>query len=236
MLNDYFDRELDAVERPERPIPSGRVQPGNAAKFGSALLLVGIASASLVSFLSALIAGWIAVFVVLYDSWGKQDSLLGPVNMGLCRAMNLILGISAVPSAVSGHWRLALLPLLYIWGVTALSRGEVHGANRGSVIFSLLCVLSVLAGVLMLTLSPGHSTIAGGGLVLVLAWRILPAFWRAYGDPQPSVIRNAVRAGVLSLVFLDAVIAAAYGGSLYGLLLVIMALLAGRLARMFAVT
>lgn len=236
VLNDYFDRELDSIERPERPIPSGRVRPAAAAAFGTTLLLAGIVTASLATPLSGLIAGAIAAFVVLYDGWGNRQAILGPVNMGICRGLNLILGISAVPTAVSGSWRLALLPFVYICGVTALSRGEVHGGDRTTVLFSLLCVVSVLAGALFLTFSPGHRSLAGGGLVAVLGWRILPPFWRAYKDPQPVVIRNAVKTGVLSLVFLDAVIGAAYAGSLYGLVVLTAALLAGRLARMFAVT
>src|SRR5207247_1721886 len=44
-LNDYLDREVDAVERPQRPIPSGTVPPAVAAGLGAALLAAGIALA-----------------------------------------------------------------------------------------------------------------------------------------------------------------------------------------------
>src|SRR5688572_14019874 len=47
VLNDFFDRDIDAVERPERPIPSGRVAPGVAAAFGGVLLALGVAAAAL---------------------------------------------------------------------------------------------------------------------------------------------------------------------------------------------
>lgn len=236
VLNDYFDRDLDAVERPERPIPSGRVQPLAAARFGFVLLAAGITAASLATSSSGAVAAIIALFVLIYDQWGKNQAVLGPVNMGVCRGLNLILGMSAVPATINSRWYLGLLPLIYICGVTALSRGEVHGGSRTTVLFSLLCVLSVLAGALILTLTSGHQSLAGGGILLVLGWRIVPPFWRAYKDSQPAAIRNAVKIGVLSLVFLDAVIGAAYAGSLYGLLVLIAALLAGRLARVFAVT
>ena len=46
VLNDFFDRELDAVERPERPIPSGRVPASRAAVLGAALLAAGIVAAA----------------------------------------------------------------------------------------------------------------------------------------------------------------------------------------------
>src|SRR5690606_207513 len=41
--NDVFDREVDAVERPQRPIPSGRVPLSRAVTFGTVLLIVGMA-------------------------------------------------------------------------------------------------------------------------------------------------------------------------------------------------
>src|SRR5947208_8717609 len=45
VLNDFFDRDLDARERPERPLPSGRVPPAHAAALGTGLLIGGIALA-----------------------------------------------------------------------------------------------------------------------------------------------------------------------------------------------
>jgi hypothetical protein len=235
-LNDFFDRDLDSIERPERPIPSGRVRPAAAAILGCALLFGGIVAARLATPVSGVIAGAIAAFVILYNGWAKRHAVLGPMNMGLCRALNLILGISAVPAALNGSWQLALLPFVYICGVTALSRGEVHGGSSGTVLFSFVCVLSVLAGALLLTFSPGHQSAGGWALALILGWRVLPPFWRAYKDSQPTLIRNAVKTGVLSLVLLDAVTATAYGGAYYGFLLLTSAVVAGRLARFFAVT
>ena len=47
-LNDFFDRQLDSIERPERPIPSGVIAPSVAAIVGTGLLLVGILFAFMV--------------------------------------------------------------------------------------------------------------------------------------------------------------------------------------------
>jgi 4-hydroxybenzoate polyprenyltransferase len=84
-------------------------------------------------------------------------------------------------------------------------------------------------------MAPGVSP---GALLLVglLSWRVLPPFWRAIAMPDAAAIRLAVRTGVLSLVLLDAVIAAAYAGMIYSLAVLATAVLAGWLARRFAVT
>src|SRR5262245_22373350 len=66
VMNDVFDRDLDAVERPERPLPSGRATLRGAAVLGVALLLVGIAAASVVSRTSSLLALAIAALALLY--------------------------------------------------------------------------------------------------------------------------------------------------------------------------
>ena len=86
VFNDVFDARLDAVERPERPIPSGKASLTGASILGSLLLLFGIIAAGLVSVSSAVIATIIALLALLYDKFGKHNWLLGPVNMGACGA------------------------------------------------------------------------------------------------------------------------------------------------------
>ncbi|RIQ12958.1 UbiA family prenyltransferase, partial [Jiangella rhizosphaerae] len=46
-LNDYADRDLDRLERPERPIPSGRVKPGEALALAAGLTAAGVGLAAL---------------------------------------------------------------------------------------------------------------------------------------------------------------------------------------------
>lgn len=234
VLNDYFDRHLDAVERPERPIPSGRIAPGAAAAAGTGLLAGGVLAALMAGPTAGLVAAGIAGLVVGYDAWGKRQQLPGPLMMGGCRALNLLLGVSAAPTALAGSWPLAALPLTYITGVTVVSRGEVLGGSRPAAGLGLAAVLSVV--VALVVLSAGTASVPGLLLAGALAWRVVPAFGRAYNDAHPAAIRRAVRTGVLSLVLLDAVIGAVFAGALYSLVILATALLAGWLARRFAVT
>src|SRR5690606_16641452 len=150
VLNDVFDAELDAVERPERPIPSGRVERRHAAALGVILLLAGVAAAAMVGTLSFLIALVVALSAVLYDAAGKHHALLGPINMGICRGGNLLLGISAVPAMVGELWFLAGIPVAYIGAVTAISTGEVAGGTRMTGILAILLVGTVTTALLLL--------------------------------------------------------------------------------------
>jgi 4-hydroxybenzoate polyprenyltransferase len=237
VLNDFFDRELDAVERPERPIPSGRVPARQAAALGTALLAGGVVAAAQGTSAAGAVAAAIALLVVLYDARAKRHALAGPVNMGLCRGLNLLLGVAAVPAALAGNWPLALISVVYIAAVTTVSRGEVHGGKAGAAAFALISLGGVLAALTAIGLDAGGSgQILALVLTALLGYRVLPRFWQVYKDPGPLVIRRAVKAGVLSLVLVDAAISAAYAGPLYGAAVLATALVAGSLARLFAVT
>jgi 4-hydroxybenzoate polyprenyltransferase len=236
VLNDVFDRHLDQAERPERPIPSGRVPVGAAASLGLGLLALGVGSASLATAVSGVVAAATAGCVLIYDGWGKRQGVIGPVNMGMCRGLNLLLGVSATPVALTDAWPLAFLPLVYITAVTAVSGGEVHGGRREIAAFALISLSLVLVALLGLALGRNGGSWAGVAFTGVLAWRVLPAFWGAYRTPLPGPIRHAIRTGVLSLVLLDAVIGATYGGAVYSLVILATGLVATSLARLFAVT
>jgi 4-hydroxybenzoate polyprenyltransferase len=234
VLNDFFDRHLDRVERPERPLPSGRVPAAGAAGLGGGLLIVGIGLASRGTPTAGVVAALIAGLILLYDRWAKHHAVLGPANMGACRALNLLLGVAATPAVLAGRWPLALIPFVYIAAVTLVSRGEVYGGKRGAAALALISlggVIVALAGI-----SAGAGQIAALAVTLLLAWRVLPPFWRVYKDPAPAGIRQAVKAGVLSLVLVDATFGAAYAGPLYGAVVLATAVVAAGLARLFSVT
>lgn len=235
-LNDFFDRRLDQIERPGRAIPSGRVPAAIAASIGGLLLVSGVAAASRASAAAAMLALAIACLATIYDAWSKHGPVIGPVTIASCRGLNLILGVAAVPEMVASAWPVAALPFAYIVAVTALSRGEVHGGNRTVATFSATVITAVVAALFVMSLRTVHSVAAGVVMTLLLGWRVLPPFWRARQRCDPRNTRMAVRAGVLSLVLLDAGIGAVYAGAPYGLLILALAPVAWLLARPFAVT
>jgi len=236
VLNDFFDRHLDAVERPERPIPSGRIPAATAAAWGTALLVLGIIAAAWAGPIPALVAAAVAASAVLYDAWAKHSRLAGPANMGLCRGLNLLLGVAAAPPALAAHWPLAMIVVLYIAGVTVMSQGEVHGGRQTpALVATALVGIAAILGAFP-AFATGHGRIAASSLAALLVWRTAPVFLRAWRTGLASDVRMAVRAGVLSLVLLDAALAAAYAGMIYAVGIIVVSLAAGRLARAFAVT
>jgi 4-hydroxybenzoate polyprenyltransferase len=236
VFNDVFDARLDAEERPERPIPSGTVSMTAAVILGAALLAAGIFFAWRWSLLSATVAAGIVVAALLYNRFGKHHSLVGPINMGLCRSLNLLLGVTAGSRITGFHWLLAGIPLSYIAGITSLSAGEVKGGTRGAAIVSSFWL--VAAAVLFLALAISEGLRAGWCLpfAAVLLFRISGPFRRAFHSLTAEAIRSAVKTGILSLILLNASLAAVFAGPWYAVGVLMLYLPAILLAKIFAVT
>ena len=94
----------------------------------------------------------------------------------------------------------------------------------------------ILAGLTAIAMNSTTGRLSALVLVAALAYRVLPPYWQVRKDPQPPVIRRAVKAGVLSLVLVDSVLGAAYAGPIYAAVILATGLVAGSLARLFSVT
>ena len=234
VLNDVFDYKLDCVERPERPLPSGLIPVNSAAIFGSLLLLVGIILAFQVSILSGYISIALACSIVLYDGFSKKYSFLGPLNMGLCRSLNLFLGMS-IFGVVTNIWY-GVIPLAYIFAITLISRGEVHGDNKKHIIWAGILYALVIFGVLGLVSYETNQIMQTVPFIVLFAFMIFRPLINAYRSNSPGNIKKAVIGGVLSLIILDAALATGYSIWWYGLLILLLLPLSMLLSKLFAVT
>jgi len=236
VFNDVFDADLDRVERPERPIPSGLASVRSASILASLLLIIGIGAAFQVSVLSGSIAIIIAALAVLYDAWGKHQLIFGPINMGLCRGWNLLMGVSAVPAAVFELWFLALIPVVYIAAITMISRGEVHGKNRKALVGGSAMYGIIIIALIIISLLEADTWWQILPFVLLFVYLIFPPLVNAMKNQDPRLIGKAVKAGVLSLIVLNAILATAFAGWLYGAALLLLLPVSIGVAKRFAVT
>ena len=236
VFNDVFDAELDRSERPERPIPSGQASVLSASLFGSLLLILGILAAWRVSMASLIIAVLVAACALLYDAWGKHQSWFGPINMGICRGGNLLLGVSAVPAALGEVWYISLIPIVYIAAITMISRGEVHGGERETIRAASLMYGLVILSIVLLAIFFSTDYWQVLPFLALLAYFILPPLIKAIREPAPKLIGMAVKAGVLALIIMDAALATAFAGWLYGLLVLLLFPVSRFIAKAFAVT
>lgn len=224
VLNDVFDVAIDAQERPWRPIPSGRVSLRTARWVGWQLLAIGVLAGALAGFSSAalrpgLVAGLLAVCVVLYDGPLKRTAA-GPLGMGACRMLNVLLGMSlAAEPWQTEHWLVAAAVGVYIVGVTWFARAEAGQSPRGPLIGGMSVML---LGVALLILLPGCTDRLLGViqqqparwslLIIILGLVIgLRCLW-ALIEPTPRRVQMAVKQSLMSLIILDAAVCFAVRG------------------------
>lgn len=235
-FNDVADAELDAIERPERPIPSGRASKSTATLMSSALLIFGIACAFQVNWVAGVLAVAVAVCAVVYDYWGKHQRILGPINMGLCRSGNLLLGVSVAPEVLEKIWPIGVLPLIYVAAITMISRGEVHGKNRKALFAGGLMYTSIFVAIFALAYleSPGYLQVLP--FLALLAYMIFPPLAKAIRTQEPKFIGKSVKAAVISLIIVNASLASAFSGWPIGIIVLLLLPISLWLAKKFAVT
>ncbi|WP_031052077.1 SCO3242 family prenyltransferase [Streptomyces sp. NRRL F-5702] len=99
-LNDWADRDEDAVDRPHRPIPSGRVRPAAALGAAGALTAAGLALAARAGRPALTVATGLAATVWAYDLRLKHTKA-GPAAMAAARSLDLLLGATATATGAS---------------------------------------------------------------------------------------------------------------------------------------
>ncbi|MEV6597873.1 SCO3242 family prenyltransferase [Actinoplanes sp. NPDC051346] len=208
--NDWADRDLDAVERPERPIPSGRVPAPVALGVAAGLTAAGLAVAARSGGSRALaVAVPLAGAVWAYDLRLKNTAA-GPAGMAACRALDVLLGASAGNPVRALPAATAIAVHTYV--LTVLSRHEVAGCPSPRSPAAALATTAAVAGVVGARGGPGAALLAGQYAV---------GFGRAqaalFTDPGPARVRAAVGAGITALPALQGALTARAGRALAGL-------------------
>lgn len=192
VLNDVFDARRDAVERPERPIPSGRISRASAWIFGMTLLLGGLMSVEVCSAMvpNPLIkqaGGLLALCIVAYDAFLKRIPILGAIAMGACRFLNFLFVFAAVfditnyelerlffEGVWNNHLGYATGVSLYIVFVTILSGFEAGRPKLQRLVgraLALLILIDVTACLVLIDIPDG---LAPAGLVFLLYLSAVP--------------------------------------------------------------
>lgn len=212
-LNDYCDADLDRLERPERPIPSGKITKSEALILilFLALSAIGILWVSALRW-EGLLSGFALILsVTLYDSWAKNQGWLGPVVMGMCRALSfatpLIAWFGFTPWAF-----FCFIHFIYVALITFVAKGEVYGGKKLPIALGGIVLASLPLVVQFLGPAEPNFVIAIATFVF-LAYVIGEAFTNAYSTLSPISIRTLVGVMVKSLVLINGMIAASAGCS-----------------------
>lgn len=211
IFNDVFDVKRDKKHSPGRPIPKGLISIKEASIFGGICFTVGIVSAATVGLTSLSIATLIVITALIYDKWAKHLTVSGPAMMGLCRGMNLLLGVSIFSSAPQVWWLVvATVPIIYIASITIINKRKANEQNKRPLYLAAFLYALVIACILFIAHSKGHllSTLI---FVIPFYLMIFNPLFKALDAPIGKNLSESVKAGVIALILLNAAWASAFG-------------------------
>lgn len=175
IVNDIYDVEIDRINDPERPLPSGRISRRTGIALASVPLSAGLAISSILTTTNFLIAIIFAIISWGYSFWGKRNGLVGNILVAASMAVPFIFG--GVAAGVSNS-----SSLIYIWSMALMA--FLSGTGR-EVIKGIADVMGDKEkGVRSVALIRGNRTasiIGGGFLSIAVLTSILPYLIQVVG-------------------------------------------------------
>jgi len=242
IINDYRDLEIDRKERPDRPLPAGKISPRSALAFVFVAAISAIFLATLVGIPSVLLAVILLITIIAYDCWLKNN-FLGYFAIALARVINVVLGYSAgITLLISNQndiTRLSVILIstfLYVTAISYISRKEVESSPKKSNFQISTVLLSLIPAILtFFTLSGVFKWDLFLSLIIFIGM-LIKSLVGKYGSPNPEVAKKIVRNLVLSIIILDSTFLSGTLGFAYGLSLLVLLIPAVILSRRFYVT
>jgi 4-hydroxybenzoate polyprenyltransferase len=205
-------------------------------------LVVGPLLALVSSVASAVVAVGLVAAILGYDL-GLRRTVMGPQVMGICRGLNLLMGLARAPllSGPAG-WIAAVSVSVFVCGFTWISRwetetGRLEGLTAG-IILENVALAGLLAVALRLWPFPAHSAsgdrvlpVEGLLILLLVGLFVNQANSKAVKEPTPARMQGAVKSGILSLSWIDAGLVASVVGLVPSLAIVLLWLPAPFLAK-----
>lgn len=91
-INDYYDIEIDRINKPERPIPSGRISKSKAFYFSILLFAAGTLTAFFINTICGVIALFNSLLLIYYAATLKRTVLIGNLSIGYLTGSTFLFG------------------------------------------------------------------------------------------------------------------------------------------------
>ena len=255
VFNDYFDIETDIKERPYRPLASGRISRRTAFTIAISSIIFG----NLLAFFAAgrtglVVSAVVSAIIISYD-YKIKETKLGPIAMGLARAINVVLGASPALYLIlknnhlfASMGSICFFTFAYILSISLLSRKEVQSNEdqkdlqktlrsiRKTVLVCFSIVFCIIGSLVLLVLLGIFRVDLLVNLVLFSAIIITILFSQAKFHYSSSSIQNTIKNMVISIIVFDSMFISGVVGMYYGLPVLTLLLPAIFLSRRLYVT
>ncbi|MBW8001362.1 MAG: hypothetical protein FVQ80_05000 [Planctomycetes bacterium] len=216
LQNDYCDIAKDRETRPNRPLPSGLINPRSVVYAALTLFIAGLLTAALAGMLTFVIALTMVALISSYNCMTKGNVVIGAINVGLCRGLSLLLGASALGTECVSSTPVIVSALgltCYIASVTTIAAKETQTVSLNKKRWLPTIILTCWFTILYFTI--GIYNLWSLGAYLVLA--SISTIWALYltinltGKVAPKIIQQTVGQLIRNLLLIQAAVISVAG-------------------------
>ncbi len=216
-LNDYFDYNIDARERPNRPLPSGAIPRKTALYLGLVFLAGANISSAIIGIQSLVLSLVITTLVVSYNIKLKKIPVIGIFNISSIRFLNVILGTTIVAFNVQIIW-FAIPVAIFVAGISILAKTETMLSSKKTESLNIIFIFITIIYIVITTFHTGIAHYAF--LALFIASVFVP--YTIYNGRTSKNVQKKVSFQLLAIITLDAVLISVLSNTTYaGLVLVL---------------
>ncbi|MDW0246190.1 MAG: UbiA family prenyltransferase [Nitrososphaeraceae archaeon] len=207
VLNDLYDFDIDKKERPNRPLPSGKISRRSAIVLVAIFSTLALILSLQVSFSTLVISSILFSVIFGYDKYLKNTHA-GPFTIASARVMNILLGTSVSLRSVDSYSQIVTLTFIliitfvYVSLIGFISRYEVHGfSDNTKLLLPPAIVATVISSIILFTLM-GFFKLESLIILSLFSFIMIISFsgiYRRDSGRTQQIVRNMI----LSIIVLD---------------------------------
>ncbi len=228
ILNDYFDFTIDKKERPNRPLPSGKISRKIAIILAFVFSILALILSFIVSMQTLAISAILLAVIFGYDKYLKKTSA-GPYTIATARVMNILLGVSANINNIGNYSQIVILifvlsiTFVYVSLIGFLSRYEIYGFSNNLKLFLFPTILGVIITSIILFSYAGFFRYDSLIILTLFSFIMALSFYKI-SKKDSLGIQKIIQNMILSIIILDSTFLSGIRGIELGL--VVLTLLA----------
>ena len=207
VLNDLYDFDIDKKERPNRPLPSGKISRRSAIVLVAIFSTLALILSLQVSFSTLVISSILFSVIFGYDKYLKNTHA-GPFTIASARVMNILLGTSVSLRSVDSDSQIVtltfvlIITFVYVSLIGFISRYEVHGfSDNTKLLLPPAIVATVISSIILFTLM-GFFKLESLIILSLFSFIMIISFSRIYRRDSGRT-QQIVRNMILSIIVLD---------------------------------
>jgi hypothetical protein len=207
VLNDLYDFDIDKKERPNRPLPSGKISRRSAIVLVAIFSTLALILSLQVSFSTLVISSILFSVIFGYDKYLKNTHA-GPFTIASARVMNILLGTSVSLRSVDSFSDIVtltfvlIITFVYVSLIGFISKYEVHGFSDNTKLLLPPAIVAIVISSIILFSLMGFFKLESLIILSLFSFIMIISFSRIYRRDS-GMTQQIVRNMILSIIVLD---------------------------------